>query len=58
MAAEGFDEAEPRHRRRRGKHKRKSRKHQRLMHNLRWFFGGLAVGLPLLAAVTYAASRY
>ena len=45
-------------RQRRTKRKRKSRKRERLMRNLAWLGGGLAVGLPLLAAVLFAMSRY
>ena len=46
-------------RRRRNRHKRrrKNRKLERLWFNLRWLFGGLAVGLPVMAILIYMASR-
>ena len=60
MAMEGFEQAEARHRRRRSKlkHRRRNRKREGLMLNLKWLLGGLAIGLPVLAAVTYVASRF
>jgi hypothetical protein len=60
MAEGGADEART-SRRRRGraqKRKRMSRKHERLLHNLKWIGGGVAVGLPVLAALIYAVSQY
>jgi hypothetical protein len=43
-------------RKHRTKRKRKSRKRERLVRNLAWLAGGLAVGLPLLAGMLYAMS--
>jgi hypothetical protein len=37
--------------------KRKNRKREKLMYNLSWALGGLAVGLPMLAIVLYLLSR-
>jgi hypothetical protein len=44
-------------RKHRHKRKRKSRKQEKLLRNLVWLGGGLAAGLPLLAAMLYAMSR-
>jgi hypothetical protein len=51
------DDAGERRRKHRHKRKRKSRKQEKLMRNVIWLGGGLAVGLPLLAAMLYAMSR-
>jgi hypothetical protein len=45
-------------RRRRDKRKRTSRKREKLVSNLAWMAGGLAVGLPLLALTIYVASQW
>jgi hypothetical protein len=45
-------------RRSRHKHKRKDRKLERVLYNVWWFLGGLAIGLPLLGAIIYMASHY
>ena len=55
--AEDSNDSLQRRRKNRSKRKRKSRKHQKLMRNLGWLGGGLAVGLPVLAAMLYAMSR-
>lgn len=47
-----------RRRRNRTKRKRRSRKREKLMRNLAWLGGGLAVGLPVLALILFAMSRY
>ena len=58
VSLEGVDSARDDRRKRRTKRKRKSRKRERLMRNLAWLGGGLALGLPLLAAMLLAMSRY
>jgi uncharacterized membrane protein len=57
MAEEEVEQAHVRYRRVRRKRKRKDRKHERLIYNLRWLLGGLAVGLPLLALLIWLASN-
>jgi hypothetical protein len=51
------DGSRERGRKHRHKRKRKSRKQEKLLRNLVWLGGGLAAGLPLLAAMLYAMSR-
>ena len=43
-------------RRARKKRMRKSRRREKLIYNLKWLFGGLAVGLPVLVFVIWFAS--
>ena len=45
-----------REQRRKHRSKRKSRKQEKLFRNLAWLVGGLAVGLPMLAATLYVIS--
>ena len=52
------DDEHTRRRKIRSKRKRKSRKQERLLRNLAWLGGGLAIGLPILAAMLFAMSRY
>jgi ABC-type Fe3+ transport system permease subunit len=47
-----------RRRRHRSKRERRSRRNQKLIDNLVWLAGALAIGLPLLAVLLYALSRY
>ena len=56
LAEEQESAARERRRKKRSKHKRKSRKQDKLVRNLVWFGGGVAVGLPLLAAMLFAMS--
>lgn len=58
VSHDAVDSAREERRKRRTKRKRKSRKRERLMRNLAWLGGGLALGLPLLAATLFAMSRY
>jgi hypothetical protein len=58
VGLEADDSAREQRRKHRSKHKRKSRKQERLLRNLAWLGGGLAVGLPLLAAMLYLMSHY
>ena len=44
-------------RKRRETPKRKNRQRQRLIRNLVWLIGGLAIGLPILAVVLVGVSR-
>ena len=55
---EAPESAQERRRKHRTKRKRKSRKQERLLRNLAWLGGGLAMGLPILAAMLFAMSRY
>ena len=57
VGLEADDSERDRRRKHRSKRKRRSRKQERLMRNLAWLGGGLAVGLPLLAAMLFAMSR-
>ena len=57
MADGGFDESGRHRGKRRTKRQRKNRKIDKLMFDLKWLFGGLAIGLPLLALLIYALSR-
>jgi hypothetical protein len=43
-------------RRKRNRHRRKNRKLQKLLENLGWMAGGIAIGVPLLAVFIYFAS--
>jgi hypothetical protein len=44
------------YRRVRKKRKRTNRNRERLLYNLRWLAGGLALGMPLLALLLWATS--
>ena len=56
MAEEEAGQTAVGHRRMRKRRRRKSRRRQKLMYNLKWLFGGLAVGLPVLAFMLWFAS--
>ena len=58
MAEEEVEQPEVGYRRVRKKRRRKNRKRERLIYNLRWLLGGLAVGLPLLALLIWLASIF
>ena len=51
------DVARKRRRRSKSESKRKNKKRQQLFYNLCWLFGGLAIGLPLLAMLLFVLSR-
>lgn len=56
MSAGGSNSSSSR-KERRDKRRRKNRKREKLIYNLSWVLGGLAVGLPMLAIVLYLLSR-
>jgi hypothetical protein len=58
MGHDAVEEERPRRRRSRHKHRRKNRRLEKVLYDLRWMAGGIAIGLPLLAALIYFASRY
>ena len=58
MAEEVVEETRVGYRRVRKKRKRKNRKREKLIYNVRWLLGGLAVGLPLLALLIWLASAF
>jgi len=58
MAEEEVEQPEVGYRRVRKKRRRKNRKRERLIYNLRWLLGGLAVGFPLLALLIWLASIF
>lgn len=56
-SAKGDQAGNARRRKRHSKRKEKARKREKLVRNIAWLGGGLAVGLPLLAAMLYAMSQ-
>ena len=55
--ADDAEDVGERRRRRRDRRKRKNIRRSKLLYNLAWLAGGLAVGLPLLAGMLYIMSR-
>jgi hypothetical protein len=55
---ERSESSHDRRRRPRSKQTSKPRKRSKLADNLIWFAGGLAIGLPLLAVLLFALSRF
>jgi hypothetical protein len=55
MTDDAFVEGENRRRRRRV-NKRSSRKRRKMIQNVRWIVGGLAIGLPFVLLMIYVMS--
>jgi hypothetical protein len=54
---EGTNHSSTRRKVRRAKRRRRNRKLEKMVYDLSWLLGGLAIGLPLLGIVLYLLSR-